>query len=237
MLKPRLLFLLITLVAFATNASAEDYFPPRGVWEQRPPTQLGFDAARLNSAVDYALAHESTQNRDTAADLKATFGMREPDYRIMGPTKPWAAMCGIIIKDGYVAAQWGPVNRVDMTHSVVKTFLTTTVGVAWDQGLIRDVHDRVGPYMPDADLFASEHKAPITWDHLLRQTSTCPANSGAFRIGQIVPSVKPSMKCATVRCTRPAPISNTTTCGLIYSPLRHSTCDANPCRWCCATIS
>ncbi|GAB5560778.1 MAG: serine hydrolase [Synoicihabitans sp.] len=132
---------------------------------------LGFDQAKLDKAVDFALAHESNQNRDTAADLKATFGKREPDYRIMGPTKPWEAICGIIIKGGYVAATWGPVDRVDMTHSVVKTFLTTTVGIAWDQGLIQDVHDRVGPYMPDDSLFNSEHNAPITWDHLLRQTS------------------------------------------------------------------
>jgi len=36
----------------------------------------------------------------------------------------------------------------------------------------RTVTDRVGPYMPaGVDLFTSEHNAPITWDHLLRQTS------------------------------------------------------------------
>jgi CubicO group peptidase (beta-lactamase class C family) len=38
--------------------------------------------------------------------------------------------------------------------------------------LIKDVHDRVAPYMPaGVDLFASEHNAAIAWDHLLRQTS------------------------------------------------------------------
>ena len=38
--------------------------------------------------------------------------------------------------------------------------------------MIKDLHDRVAPYMPKGvDLFASEHNAKITWDHLLRQTS------------------------------------------------------------------
>jgi len=38
--------------------------------------------------------------------------------------------------------------------------------------MIRDLNDRVAPYMPPSvDLFASEKNAPITWDHLLRQTS------------------------------------------------------------------
>ena len=162
---------LLIVAATAVALSASTYFPPRGQWESRSAEQLGFDPQALQSAVDFALAHESTQNRDTAADLKATFGKREPDFRIMGPTKSWDAMCGIIINDGYVAAKWGPVDRVDMTHSISKTFLSTTVGLAWDEGLIRDVHDLVGPYMPDETLFAGDHNGAITWDHLLRQTS------------------------------------------------------------------
>jgi CubicO group peptidase (beta-lactamase class C family) len=166
----RLLGLLI-LTATAVSLAASTYFPARGQWESRSAKQLGFDPKALQAAVDFARAHESDQNRDTAADLKATFGKREPYYRIMGPTKSWEATCGIIIKGGYVAATWGPVDRVDMTHSISKTFLSTTVGLAWDYGLISNVHDRVGPYMPDPSLFAGDHNAPITWDHLLRQTS------------------------------------------------------------------
>ena len=59
-----------------------------------------------------------------------------------------------------------------MTHSVTKTFLTTTVGLAFQKGLIKDVNDYARDYMPpDIDLFASEHNRKIKWDHLLRQTS------------------------------------------------------------------
>jgi CubicO group peptidase (beta-lactamase class C family) len=57
-----------------------------------------------------------------------------------------------------------------MTFSVTKSFLSTTVGVAYDRGLIRDLNEAVRRYVP-TEHFESEHNARITWDHLLRQTS------------------------------------------------------------------
>jgi CubicO group peptidase (beta-lactamase class C family) len=81
-------------------------------------------------------------------------------------------MNGVIIYKGYAVAEWGDTNRSDMTFSVTKSFLSTVVGLAYDRKLIKDVNDRVAPYMPKGvDLFTLEHNAPITWDHLLRQTS------------------------------------------------------------------
>ena len=59
-----------------------------------------------------------------------------------------------------------------MTFSVTKTFLSTVVGLAWQKGLIRDVTDKARDYMPPGvDLFDDPHNQPITWEHLLRQTS------------------------------------------------------------------
>jgi CubicO group peptidase (beta-lactamase class C family) len=43
--------------------------------------------------------------------------------------------------------------------------------LAWQRGLIHDVNDRVRDYMPTPELFDSPHNQPITWNHLLRQTS------------------------------------------------------------------
>jgi len=160
--------------ATLTVALAADYFPPRGAWERKPPAELGFDAAKLQRAVEFSIAHENPATKDVAADLRATFGAREPDFKLLGPTQPRGALCGIVIRGGYVAAEWGDTTRTDMTHSVAKTFLTTVVGLAWQRGLIADVHDRVGPYLPTAEreqLFGTEHNTKITWDHLLRQTS------------------------------------------------------------------
>ncbi len=57
-----------------------------------------------------------------------------------------------------------------MTFSVTKSFLSSTVGLAWDRALIADIDDRVRDYVP-TEHFASAHNQTITWDHLLRQTS------------------------------------------------------------------
>jgi CubicO group peptidase (beta-lactamase class C family) len=78
----------------------------------------------------------------------------------------------LIVRNGYIVAEWGEPARVDMTHSVTKTFLTTVVGLAWQRGLIHDLNDRARDYMPPSvDLFEAEHNQKITWEHLLRQTS------------------------------------------------------------------
>ena len=78
----------------------------------------------------------------------------------------------MIIKNGYVVADWGDTGAVDMTFSVTKTFLSTVVGLAWQKGLIRDVTDKARDYMPPGvDLFDDPHNQTITWEHLLRQTS------------------------------------------------------------------
>lgn len=167
----RLLFVALLLAAGLRGA---DYFPPRGTWEKKPPAELGLDAAKLAQAIAFAVANENPSSKDVAEDLRATFGRREPDYRIIGPTQPRAALNGLVIRGGYVAAEWGDTTRTDMTHSVTKTFLSTITGLAWQRGLIRHLDDRVRDYLPTAEreeLFGSEHNAPITWEHLLRQTS------------------------------------------------------------------
>ena len=129
------------------------------------------DGAKIQQAIAFSQAHESTGSKDVALDLKRTFGAREPLWKLLGPTQPRGGMTGVIIHHGYVVAEWGDPSRVDMTHSVTKTFLTTVVGLAWQEGMIRSLSDRVGGYLPSSDLFASEHNAPITWDDMLRQTS------------------------------------------------------------------
>ena len=154
-----------------SSAQEAAYFPPRGAWEHRLPEQVGMDAARVRQAVDFSNAHESLGPRDVALDLQQSFGAHEPLWKLLGPTQPRGGMTGLIIRHGYVVAEWGDPARVDMTHSVTKTFLTTVVGLAWQRGLIRALSDRVKDYLPSSDLFASEHNTPITWDDMLRQTS------------------------------------------------------------------
>jgi len=157
--------------AAAAQPAATPYFPDRFAWESRRPDQVGLDAALLDKAIAFAVASENPASKDLALDLATTLGGREPFDTPIGPIRPRGALNGLVVRHGYVVAEWGDTTRVDMTFSVTKSFLSTVVGIAWRKGLIRDVHDRVADYVPDAGLFDSPHNAAITWDHLLRQTS------------------------------------------------------------------
>ena len=148
------------------------YFPERLDWQHKRPNEVGMDAALVAEAVEAAVENEIAGNRDLTLEQAAAFGPNEPFDALIGPTKPRGPPSGLIVHNGYIVAEWGEPLRSDVTNSVTKTFLTTVIGLAWQRGLIRDLGDHAGDYMPPfVDLFASEHNRKITWDHLLRQTS------------------------------------------------------------------
>lgn len=191
---------IVTSLLVATTAHAQratPYVPGPGEdWERRTPAQAGMDAALLDSAVAFARASESQAPRDLEVAHYQTFG-REPFGEAVGPFDDRGDPSGIVIRNGYIVAEWGDPRRVEMTFSVTKSFLSTVVGLAVDRGLIRSVHDSVQPYIaPILSLgtvgsarpvqatmsdwprdgehlapFATPHNRTITWDHLLRQTS------------------------------------------------------------------
>ena len=161
-----------TVTAAGQRSPATPYFPPPGEWQKKDPATLGLDKARLDEAIAFAIAHENPDTKDLAVGIPNQFRAEAPYNTLIGPAQPRGASNGLIIRHGAVAATWGDTTRADMTFSVTKTFLSTVVGLAFDRGLIRSVTDRVATYMPaGVDLFTSEHNAPITWEHLLRQTS------------------------------------------------------------------
>lgn len=176
-------------VVAAPPAFAQTYWPGAGQdWERRDPAAMGLDAQLIQQAVEIAIAGESTSPRDLALNHQMTFG-REPHGEPVGPFTVRGPQSGLIVYKGYIVAEWGDPHKVDMTFSVSKSFLSTTVGLAYDRGMIGDVNDLVRPYMPpvvldhgDGEpgdesgrrsklLFESEHNRKIRWDHLLRQTS------------------------------------------------------------------
>jgi CubicO group peptidase (beta-lactamase class C family) len=162
------------LAVATTTFAQQGYFPPRRDWQARTPEQMGMSSAALKGAIDFAVAHESPAPKDLALDHELSAFGREPYSQLIGPTTVRAPLNGLVVRGGYVVAEWGETEKVDMTFSVTKTFLSTVVGIAWDRGLIKDVHDRAMDYLPPperAELFGSEHNRSITWDHLLRQTS------------------------------------------------------------------
>jgi CubicO group peptidase (beta-lactamase class C family) len=166
-------FLPLFLLAACVSASAQTYFPSRHEWEKRSPEEMGMSSALLSEAIAFAVANESDAPKDLALAHELSAFAREPFGFRVGPTTVRAPLNGLVIRGGYIVAEWGETTKVDMTFSVTKTFLSTVVGLAYDRGLIGSLDDSAKDYVgPEfQDLFASEHNRKITWDHLLRQTS------------------------------------------------------------------
>ena len=180
---------LALLACTPSLASSQTYWPGRNLdWERRRPEELGLDPAKIQQALDLANANETNAPRDLAANHQRTFG-REPHGQAIGPFTTRGPQSGLIVYKGYIVGEWGEPYKVDNTFSVAKSFLSTTVGLAYDRHMIGDIDDLVRPYvapilLEDGDgepgdeggrrlklLFESEHNRTITWNHLLRQTS------------------------------------------------------------------
>jgi CubicO group peptidase (beta-lactamase class C family) len=165
-----LLLLWASAAPAQSRQRAASYYPgPHPQWEHRAPGTVGIDARLLDSAIAFAKASESPEPRDLEQNHYLTWG-REPHSEPVGPFATRGPTTGVIVRNGYIVAEWGEPARVDMTFSVTKSFLSSTVAVALERGIIRDVNDVVRDYVPTGE-FDSEHNRTITWDHLLRQTS------------------------------------------------------------------
>lgn len=185
----RLLVCLLLLLQF--SFAQKPYYPAADSWERRTPEQANIDATKLKEAVDFAIASESKTPKNLELAHYQTFG-REPFGEAVGPFSERGPATGVIIRGGYIVAEWGDTRRVDMTFSVTKSFLSATVGLAFDRKLIRSLQDPVRDYSAQTlvhdptrrsdnaedfgkarflDAFSSEHNRKITWEHLLRQTS------------------------------------------------------------------
>jgi CubicO group peptidase (beta-lactamase class C family) len=158
--------LLISSAAHAQVKSA--YYPTRDNWVRRAPEQAGFAAVRLRAAVEFAQASESDTRTD-AASIMATFA-REPFNTVIGPVKPRGRNSGLVIRHGYIVAEWGDTHRADMTFSATKSYLSTVAGLAFDAGRLRSTQDTVVRDVAIPE-FQSAHNARITWHQLLNQTS------------------------------------------------------------------
>ena len=173
-----LLIILCQLCDFTSsrNASAQvaqkgvaakpgSYYPPRGDdWQRRRPEEVGMDSALLDAAVAYAKSHESKIPRDFSTQVE-TFGA------LLGPIpKERGGTNGLILRHGYIVAEWGDTRKAEPTYSVAKSFLSTLLGLALDRGLIKSIKDPVRGYVKDGG-YDSLHNAKVTWEQHAHQTS------------------------------------------------------------------
>lgn len=162
--------ILVTLVVLSHNdVLAQAYYPAKNEWMKRDPGVLGLDPAKIAEAVKIAQENENSVEKDLRLAILKAFS-REPYHEIVGPTRERGGPAGLIIKDGYIAAEWGDVERVDMTFSVTKSYLSTVAGLAVGDGLIEHVDEPVKKYVWDKT-FDGDHNGKVTWKHLLQQNS------------------------------------------------------------------
>jgi CubicO group peptidase (beta-lactamase class C family) len=177
--------LLFLFLAFVFNAKSQrPYFPPPGIWATKDPASMGMDTARLHDAIRFAIASETKKPRDIRITQQLDYG-KEPFSEAIGPLGERGDPTGLVIYKGYIVAQWGDPNAIEITNSVSKSFLSTTIGLAIEKGLIKNVNDTVANYIHSIQLyepgtnkapelitpFATSHNRQLTWDVMLRQTS------------------------------------------------------------------
>lgn len=186
----RSVLIILLLVAVPPSASAQTYYPD-ATWQHRTPAESGIDPQQLKDAIDFAIAGETKAPRDLVLNHYQSFG-REPFGYAIGPIKERGDPTGLVIHHGYIVAEWGEPQRVDMAHSVTKSFLSSLVGIAVDRGMIRSINDMVRDYVAPIQVyspaplvnksdrlatpdllfpFETPHNRTISWDNMLRQTS------------------------------------------------------------------
>lgn len=139
------------------------YFPAAGTWQHKAPAEVAMDAPKLKEAVDWAEAHGSKWNFEK--DQVRVFG------KVLGALPGHrAATNGIILRRGYIVAEFGDTKASNPVYSVAKSFLSTTASIAFAKGLIRSVDDRVADYIHDGG-YDSPHNGKITWKNHLQQES------------------------------------------------------------------
>ncbi len=147
-----------------------NYFPPAGAWERAKPESVGLDPATIRAAADFAVAQETLWPRSINDFYVNEMKEPPPWNKIIGPVRDRGGPSGVILRGGRIVAEWGDIERADMTFSVTKSYVSTCVGLAQDAGLIKDLDVPVRDLVDDGG-FDSAQNRPITWKHLLQQTS------------------------------------------------------------------
>ena len=167
-IQPLSLYIVLTMSWQVLQAQTH-YFPPKASeWETRKAVDFGLNQNKLDAAVSFAKENEYSGSKDLRIAILKGFA-REPFHSLLGPTKKRSGPSGLILKNGYIIAEWGDTERVDMTFSVTKSYLSTVAGLAVDRALFK-TDQLLSQYVWDST-FEGEHNSKIRWKHLLNQSS------------------------------------------------------------------
>lgn len=139
-------------------------------WPEARPAELGFDPAKLAEAVAHAEAHETPWPYDLAGHIGRGSFEPPPDNEVLGPLWPRGSKGGLVTRHGVLVARWGDTREVSQTFSIAKSYLSLLAGLAVQDGLIPDIDRPVRETVDDGG-FDGAQNAPITWRHLLTNSS------------------------------------------------------------------
>jgi CubicO group peptidase (beta-lactamase class C family) len=158
-------FIILSITALAAQQPAPGpYFPSRDNWERRKPSDVGMNDASVQAAVEWARTQASTWPKDFSNQLRVFGRQLAPMPAEHGDAN------AIVIRNGYIVAEFGDTTRIDPTYSVAKSYLASLLGLAIDRGLIKNITEPVGNTVHDGG-YDSPRNAKITWEHHARQTS------------------------------------------------------------------
>jgi CubicO group peptidase (beta-lactamase class C family) len=146
-------------------AAGTAYHPPPGQWARKTPAEAGMDPAKLTDAIAFMKAHETTSPARDFSDQEVVNGKLLASI----PTER-AATNALVIRHGYIVAEFGDTLRPDPTYSVAKSALSTITGIAMRDGLIPAIDDPVATLVKDGG-YDSPHNRAVTWRHHLQQES------------------------------------------------------------------
>lgn len=167
------------------------YYPSADEWQIKSPAFFQIDSLQLNEAIQFSIQNETKYPRNPWLTQAMQFG-KEPFSDPVGPMLERGGLSGIVVYKGYIIAKWGDPSKVESCNSVTKSFVSSTIGLAYERGFIRSLDDKVYTYLPPIEMaqfteesthqnpidkksflfpFDTPHNRKISWDNLLRQTS------------------------------------------------------------------
>jgi len=101
------------------NSLNETYYPgPWNDWVQKKPDDVGLDPIKVKEAIKFSNDHENPVPIDLGRYQADVMGAKKyDDGKILGPTRARGGVNGIILRHGYIVAEWGDTLRTDMTFS------------------------------------------------------------------------------------------------------------------------
>lgn len=160
-----LISLIVLCLGAAIPAAQAPYYPPAGQWERKAPADVGMDGARLSEAVEFMKSHETASPTRDFSDQEIVNGKLLASI----PTER-AGTNGLVIRRGYIVAEFGDTQRADPTYSVAKSMVSTIAGIALGRGLIPALDQPVGGVIKDGG-YDSPQNSRVTWRSHLQQQS------------------------------------------------------------------